>query len=268
MIAPPLTPAEAADAVDALWDRIEALVGNISQDDWHRPTPCEGWDVFDLVGHIAGLTTMFAGVPQPDPPAGWSAPEGLGPIDTFTAAAAAARHGRAPEVQVAELGEARHVWTAVLRGMPDLDGDTIGPTGPMTQAAFVAVRLFDLWQHLWDLGTALDRPIDLTDDSVAAVQAHAYVAERLPWLYGKRAGAPEGAAVTVRLRAPLDSDATVAVTGGRAGWVEGPAADVLHGPAAAFALLMSGRLDEHGARAVGLRADGPEARRLLAARLF
>lgn len=263
-----LTPQTAADAVDALWDRIEAVVADIGPDDWARPTPCEGWNVHDVVGHIGGLTTMFAGVPQPDPPEGWTPPPGLNPIDSFTEAATATRRVRSHDAQVSELGEARHIWTRVLRDLPDLAGSTIGPTGEMTQRDFVAVRFFDLWHHLWDLHAALDRPFDLADDSVAAIECHTYVAQRVPWLYGKRAASPEGAAVTVRLGAPLDLAGTVAVTGGRAGWVSDPADDVLHGPAATFSLLMTGRLDDAQAQHSGLVAEGPEAERLRHARLF
>lgn len=74
----PLTPDQAADAVEQLWDRFEAVVSDVGSDGWSRPVPaCPGWDVHDLLGHVSGFTTMFAGLPQPDPPEGWTPPEGL-----------------------------------------------------------------------------------------------------------------------------------------------------------------------------------------------
>ncbi|HUG86712.1 MAG TPA: maleylpyruvate isomerase N-terminal domain-containing protein, partial [Euzebya sp.] len=146
-----LTPQAAADAVEALWLRYDSLLADRSQDDWSRPTPCAGWDVADLIGHVGGLTLMFAGRPQPDPPESWTPPPGLGPIDTMTETGVAARRHRRPEAHLTELAQAREVWVEGLRGLPDLEGQTIGPTGAMSQRQFVEVRMFDLWHHLWDL---------------------------------------------------------------------------------------------------------------------
>jgi uncharacterized protein (TIGR03083 family) len=264
-----LTPATVADEVEALWDRFDAVLADLDEDDWHRPVPsCPGWDVHDLVGHIGGLTTMFAGLPQPEPPAGWAPPEGAGPIDSFTEAAVAARRGRTPRDQLEELALARRTWTDGLRALPDLDGEAMGPTGKTTQREFVRVRLFDLWHHLWDLHAALGKPFDLTDDSLAAVTCHGYVLQRVPFLYGKRAGAPEWASVRLRLGVPLEVDRSVIVSDGRADWTDVPAADTVEGPAAAFTLTITGRLDDEARTASGLQARGPEAERLLGARLF
>ena len=63
-----------------------------------------------------------------------------------------------------------------------------------------------MWHHLWDLRTALGLPVDTDDRSVGARECHAYVAGMAPWLYGKRAGAPEGGSVRLRLGPPLSSD--------------------------------------------------------------
>lgn len=36
------------------------LVAAIRDDQWHDPTPCEGWDVHDLVGHLVYENLWFA----------------------------------------------------------------------------------------------------------------------------------------------------------------------------------------------------------------
>ncbi|CAN5277297.1 maleylpyruvate isomerase family mycothiol-dependent enzyme [soil metagenome] len=262
-----MTPHEAADAADALWQRIQDQVDALSTEDWARPcAPCPGWDVHDLVSHIAGLTTMFAGLPQPVAPEDWQAPADLNPIDTMTETGVAARRGRSPEQQRQELAEARFAHVEGVRQLADMEGETVGPTGPSTQAAFFRVRMFDLWHHLWDLRDAVGATQALEDDSTAAIECHRYVADLAPWLYGRKARAPEGAAVRLQLGAPLDLDRSVAVTEGRARFTDELAEDVVRGPAALFTLVMTGRVAPEDAD--GLLADGDEAQRLLGARLF
>ena len=265
---PDLTPEVAADAVAELYDRVLTALDVLGDDGdgWQAAVPaCPGWDVHDLVGHIGGMTTMFAGIAQPEPPADFS-PEGLNPIDAITNAGAAARRGWTAAQLREELRTARHTWTAQLREMPDLDAQTVGPTGPMSMADFVQVRLFALWHHVIDLHQALGLPLDLAEGGVAPQQCYAYVVSRVPWMFGKKAGAPEGAAVTLDLDgAPAR---TAAVTDGRAGWADTAADSRITGPAAAFALLMTGRLDREAAEQAGLRAEGEDAERLLGVRMF
>lgn len=266
---PAVTPAVAADAVAELYDRVLTALDVLGDDGdgWQAAVPaCPGWDVHDLVGHIGGMTTMFSGIAQPEPPDGWTPPDGLNPIDTVTETGKAARRGWTAAQLREELRTARDTWTAQLRAMPDLDAQTVGPTGPMSMADFVQVRLFDLWHHVVDLHQALGLPLDLAEDGVAPAQCYAYVVSRVPWLFGKKAGAPEGAAVSLDLEgAPAR---TAAVTDGRAGWADASADSRITGPVAAFALLMTGRLDREAAEQAGLRAEGEDAERLLGVRMF
>lgn len=264
-----LTPDAASDTIAELYDRVLTALDVLGDDGdgWQAAVPaCPGWDVHDLVGHIGGMTTMFSGVPQPEPPPGWSPPDGLNPIDTVTETGRAARRDWTPAQLREELGTALDTWTAQLRALPDLDVETVGPTGSMSMADFVQVRLFDLWHHLVDLHQALGLPLDLAEEGVAPAQCYDYVLSRVPWLFGKKAGAPEGAAVTLDLDgAPAR---TAAVTGGRAGWTDAAADSRVTGPVAAFALLMTGRLDRAAAERAGLQVEGEDAERLLGVRMF
>ncbi len=266
---PPLTPDEAADAADELWRRLTDLVDTVDGDAWQAPTPCEGWDVADLVAHLSGVTAQFAGLPQPAADPTWAPAAGLSPLDTLMEQGVAARRGWSAAQRLEELQTARAAHVDGLRALPDMDGKADGPTGPTTQRGLFQVRMFDLWHHLGDLAVALGGQRDTDDRTVAARECHAYVAGLTPWLFGRRAGAPEGATVRLSLGGPLDLDASVAVQEGRARWTDSPATDVVSGPPAWFSLLISGRTSNATATADGrLSASGPEAERLLSARMF
>lgn len=269
---PAMTPTQAADAVEGVYDRVLTALDVLGDDGdgWRAAIPaCPGWDVHDLAGHIGGMTAMFCGLPQPEPPAGWTAPEGLSPIDAMTEAGVAARRGWTATQLREELRSARDAWAAQLRALPDLAAQTVGPTGPMSQADLVQVRLFDLWHHIVDLHQALGLPIDLAEEGLAPAHCYAYVISRVPWLLGKKAGAPDGTAVTLDLAGPpLDIDRTVAVAGGRGGWRDEQADSRISGPVGVVALLLTGRVDRAAADQAGLRAEGEDAERLLGVRMF
>lgn len=254
---------EAAVArADEYWQRLRGILDGLPADAWAAPTPCAGWDVKDLVGHMSAITLLFAGRPQPDPPAGWTPPEGLRPIDRISETLVAARRGWSVEQVAAEVAEAHAADLERLRGIEDWDAPTQGPVGQTTQQGLAEVRMFDLWVHLWDLGEAIGQPVDLTDDSAAAVTCHRHVLDHVPWMYGKVAQAPEGAGVTLRLGAPLDEVRAVRVVDGRARWVEDRPADTVTVLPAAYTLLVAGRrtVDE---LADAISWEGDEADRLV-----
>ena len=263
-----LTPADAAAAADELWRRIRDVVEEIGPEGWHLPTPCARWDVSALVAHLAAAGGAYYGMPQPAPPDGWVAPEGLSPLDRAMEAGVAARADRSREQLVDELADVHAAHVDALAALPDLAGEVDGPTGRMDQAALFDVRMFDMWHHLWDLHQAGDLPFDIDDRSSGATACHAYVVRTTPWLFGKQAGAPDDAAVRLTLGPPLSWDRSVAVIDGRARWVDEDAEDRVVGPPAAYSLLLTGRVDRAGAEALGLAGRGAEADRLLGARMF
>lgn len=230
----------------ALWDRAIAVADSLAPGDWSRPTPCPAWDVHDLLTHLSGLQTAFEGLPQPSAPEGWSPPEGLNPIDSWTAVGVAARRGWDPEQVRGELGQARAAHVERL-GRVDPEAPTHGPTGPTTEHGLFMVRCWDLWVHLQDLEAALGRPVDVEDTSAEARVAAEFAFRTVPYLYGKKAGAPEGEVMRFTLSAPLEHDGVLTVTDGRARW--DPDADpeaaaernAVRATSGAFTLLAAGR---------------------------
>jgi uncharacterized protein (TIGR03083 family) len=245
---------DAPAIVRDLWDRIIVLAADLEEPDWSRPTPCQEWDVHDLLAHLSGIQTAMDGAPQPPLPDGWEAPPGLAQLDTWTAAGVAARRAWEPAEIIDELNAARDGHVARLAAVDDWSTPTFGPTGPTTEELLLQVRMFDIWTHLQDLRLALDLPIDAGDPSPAARAAYDFVRDRLGWLLVKRVGASEGAALHVRLGRPVDADGVVEVRDGRGRWSADAQAgeDRVEADPAAFTLLCAGRGDPDGWREQGL----------------
>ncbi len=243
-----------------LWDRIIGLVDELGEDDWSRDTPCTGWNVHDLVGHLSGIQVMLDADTVAPPPSGWEPPEGAGPLDAWTEAGVAARRTWDHERVRAELKQARDGHFARLRGVADWSAPADGPIGPTTEEGLLQVRMYDLWVHLQDLREAIGRPVEADDASQAAVLAHWHVIDRIPYLFVKRAGAEEQATMRVRLGRPVGLDTVVEVSGGRGRFNADadPGSCAVEGSPGALTLLVSGRHDARHWRELGLLAwSGP-----------
>ncbi|HSL56776.1 MAG TPA: maleylpyruvate isomerase family mycothiol-dependent enzyme [Acidimicrobiales bacterium] len=59
---PPIHHREAMHLAETAYDRIATVVEQLGDDDWRRPTDCEGWTVRDLVGHLVGAMESAASV--------------------------------------------------------------------------------------------------------------------------------------------------------------------------------------------------------------
>ena len=61
------------DLVDVLtglfasWDAIGRLLDGLPDDDWDAPTPLPGWQVRDVLAHIAGTEAMLLGMSPAEP---------------------------------------------------------------------------------------------------------------------------------------------------------------------------------------------------------
>ena len=97
-----------ADAAEDLWQRIITLAESIPDDAWHRPTPCERWDVHDVVAHLPAVQHLFDGGPQHQPPDGWQPPDGLTGLDVWTEAGVVARRGWPKEQLLAMSAKPRN----------------------------------------------------------------------------------------------------------------------------------------------------------------
>ncbi len=229
-------------------DDLDALVGSLDDRDWIRPTPAEGWNVRDQIGHLnyfdAAATTALV------------APERFrAEVESALAQGAdfTAHHlDRARAMSTAELLEAwrggrRDLLAAVAAADPAVRVAWYGP--PMSLASFASARLMEAWAHGQDVadGIGADR---VPTDRLRHV-AHIGVRSR-PFSYTVRGRQPPAEPVSVELVGP---------SGDRWTWEADGSDDVVRGSALGFCLVVTQRrhVDD-----TDVAAEGPMAREWMA----
>jgi len=61
------------ELLDQGLDFFTTIITRLSEDDWERPTPCAGWTVRDVLGHLVTSTHVAISLMQGRPP-GWPDP--------------------------------------------------------------------------------------------------------------------------------------------------------------------------------------------------
>ena len=199
----------------AVWRSIERVCAGLDEAQWALPTDCPDWSVKDNLTHMAGSESTLLGRPQPD-----HTPANAGTLRNSMA--------ERNEVQVdyrrswpgdAVLEEFRTVTAARLDALRAMSPDEWGaeswtPAGPGTYRDFMLIRVFDCWVHEQDMRRALGRPGSL--EGAPAEHAMERIALAMPYVVGKRAGAPEGASVVFDITSPAPNTLSIGVEGGRA----------------------------------------------------
>lgn len=227
-----------------------SLLAPLTAADWGRPTPCEGWDVADVVLHLA----------QTDQLAITSARGELsrdvedfmragGDSSVDDAAAASVEHARLADGRL--VGEQWRAGAAELRSVlaaADPSARVQWVMGRLSVRTLVATRLAECWIHTGDVATALDVSLAPTD----RLRPIARLAWRtLPYAF-ERAGRTLHGPVAFALTGP----------GGDA-WEFGLADDpatIVRGPAAELCRVAARREDPS---ATTLAATGPDAAAVL-----
>lgn len=198
-----------------VWTSLLGLAAELAEEDWDRPTACPGWSVRDVYSHVIGLEATLLG----RPPA--AALETYGPhvrndVGRGNEAEVLLRRGRSGPEIVAELEAVCAARLAALRAMDDeaFAAETPTPAGPGTYESFMGIRVFDCWVHEQDVRRAVGRPGHLSGAAVDRTLANAV--RTMPYVVGKRAGAPEGATVAFDVTGATARRWAVTVEGGRA----------------------------------------------------
>lgn len=165
-------------------DVFDGVVATVPATGWHRPTPCAGWRLLDVLGHLGqGVgygTALLRGTAGP-----WA------PVDPPGAAVT----GDPGTWWAALSADARHAVNGV-----DLTRVVEGPMGPRTVADGLGFPALDLFVHAWDLAAALGHDLDLPDAAIGF--AHGVLAhvppERLRSapVFGPEADVPDDATPT------------------------------------------------------------------------
>ncbi|OLF08058.1 hypothetical protein BLA60_24630 [Actinophytocola xinjiangensis] len=227
------------------WTALDALLGTLAPAQWAAPTALPGWSVHDNVSHLVGTEYALSG--RPTPPCEVDV-RALPHVRNDMGAANEAWVIALREVEPGELLARFREITGVRReylaalSAAEWDAPSWTPAGERTYGRFMRIRLFDCWMHEQDIRDALALPGH--EDGASARVALDEMADALGYLVGKRAGAPDGASVTIELTGPLPTTWHVAVDG-RAALVErlpGPATATLRLSSTLFTRLCGGRV--------------------------
>ena len=251
--------AAAVDALEETWRSTAAVCKDLSDADWDKPTRCPGWSVKDQLSHLVGLERVLMGDPHPDhqPPDAAHIRDDVG---RYMEVHVDLRRSQPPAEILRDFEamiDERIPQMREIADAGDADAPMKGPMGFDSKAgSMIPIRVLDSWVHEQDIRHAVGKPGGY-DSSAARVVLDRFTAG-LGMIVGKRAQAPEGAAVTFVIDGPIARTLTVTVKGGRAEVAEDavtPAANaILQMSTETFVALMAGR---EGA-ADGVKVDGDE----------
>jgi uncharacterized protein (TIGR03083 family) len=91
------------------------------------------------------------------------------------------------------------------------DKEGFTPEGPGPYRQFMAIRVFDSWYHEQDIREAVGADGDL-DGPVATLSVER-IARGLPYVVGKKAGAPQGTTVVFEVSGPTATTVSIGVEG-------------------------------------------------------
>ena len=218
-----LDKSEILEGLFASWDALDALLAELSDDEWQRPTSLPGWSVRDVVAHIVGTELMLSGTPTPESESEVTGRDHVrNEIGALNERWIEHLRGESPATLLATFREVIAARKESLSAMGRKEWDAVGftPAGPDSYGRFMRVRIFDCWMHEHDIRDALGRPP--TDEQLAGADTRLSLdemASSMAFVVGKKGRAPEGARVLIGLTGPVSREFRVAVDG-RAALVE------------------------------------------------
>jgi uncharacterized protein (TIGR03083 family) len=193
-----------ATALIEEWRALDALLTELSEEEWAAPTCLPGWQVRDVVAHLIGTESVLSGSEVPpsdvDVRALPHVRNDMGATNERWVRALRAETVSAVLERFRTVTQARASELAVM-SRADFDAPSWTPVGEGTYRQFMTIRLFDCWLHEQDIRDAAGRPGH--DTGPAAEAAVEQVSGGLGYVVGKRAAAPPGSAVTFQLTGPI-----------------------------------------------------------------
>lgn len=133
-----------------------AMIDSLSPADLDKPTPCEGWNVRDLLDHMIGVVQNF------------NAAFGGAPLTPATGQNVAGLAGDDPAATYRKSADA---LMAALRQPGALDKTIALPAGTMPGERAVMIVIGDQSIHTADLAKALGKPFRLDEDLAEGILA-------------------------------------------------------------------------------------------------
>src|SRR3954447_6512117 len=204
------------DMLEDVWRSMAELGATLDEVEWKAPSECPGWTVQDNLVHITALERFVLGDPLPMEDVPEDLPHVKNDIGRSNERWIESRRSWSGADALAEFVATTDARIAQLRELDD-DGfaaDSWTPMGPGTVAGLLGFRIFDSWVHEQNMRRGLERPGDL--DSAAARFSTQMMLDVLPYVVGKKVGAPDGSTVVLPLTGPIVSTTAVGTTDGRA----------------------------------------------------
>ena len=181
--------AEGIELITAETGRLREYLRGTGPEEWGLDSPCEGWTVGDVIGHLGWAAEFFADAISQGRSGITSAPEGLPEIGSMPPAELPAYIARMSKEYHRSAGA--DLADAFASSVDRLDGifsvmdvddwskECWGFMGPRPAEAYVTTRISEVVIHSWDIRFPSDPEAGLSPDGVAVVL------ERLPvWLNG------------------------------------------------------------------------------------
>lgn len=240
-------------ALAAQHAELDRLIGQLDEASWHRPSRCTGWDVADVVLHLAQTDELAVASAEGRFDEGFAAfVAGLAPtadVDEGAGLAVVRDRGASGVEVLARWRAASSALRSALEAA-DLDGRTTWVAGRLSVRTLATTRLSECWIHTEDVAAGLGIELE-PSDRLWHVARLAW--RTVPYAFA-RAGRPVPGSVAFDLTAPSGERWTFAPEGL-------PAATTVAGPAVELCRVAGQRLD---VSASSLRAEGPDAEAVLA----
>ncbi|AEF41066.1 maleylpyruvate isomerase family mycothiol-dependent enzyme [Hoyosella subflava] len=213
------------EALFEQWSTLDALLSELTEDQWHTPTALPGWTVHDVVSHIIGTESLLLGERAPKTDTDVKELEHVhNDIGAFNERWVLHLRAHSPTEMLQIFREVTGRRREFLSSLTDAQWteETIGPAGPTTVGGFMLIRLFDCWVHELDIRDAVGMPGD--EGGVRGDLSMEVISRAIGFAVGKRAQAPAGSRIVLELTGALARTFNVAVEG-RARLIESLDAD-------------------------------------------
>jgi uncharacterized protein (TIGR03083 family) len=212
---PTMTGPSVVDLQETVFRSLDDLCSSLTPEEWKLETECPGWSVQDNLSHIIGTESTILGRPVPSHDPG-DKPWVRNPIGAGNEVQVDYRRSWPPSKVLEEFRDVSGERVKAIRAMSDEDlaGDSWTPIGQGTVADLLAIRVMDCWVHEQDIRRAVGKPGSL--DGPVAEHAFGRHSMALPFVVGKKVGAPDGTTVIFEITGPAGGVVGIGVEGKRA----------------------------------------------------
>lgn len=207
MLTPIAEPILVLDLFADLHDRLLELLGDLSPDEWQRPTVCSQWSVKDIAAHLwdsdlRRLSAQRDGYHSPNAPAGFRSHQALvGYLDELNSTWTGAASRLSPRVLTDLLAQSHPPVIELYRSL-DPFGPAIYPVGWAGETGSanwfdIAREYTERWHHQAQIRLAVDQPGDLLAPRFYRPLLETFL-RALPFTF-REVLCPEGTVVTVAI---------------------------------------------------------------------